>query len=75
MTYFDATGRRIPTNVSDPAVAYHLRMIEGCLATQTKEIAKLASATERVAYALERIAFQYAGPPPAFDQTEVVATK
>jgi len=73
--YFDVTGRRIPTNVPDPAVAYHLRMIEGCLARQTSEIAKLTAAVERAASALERIAFQYAGPPPAFDQQEVAITE
>lgn len=68
---YDLTGRRIPTHVSDPTVAYHLRMMDTALQHQSAALNKLVATNERIASALERIALQYAGPAPATDQEEV----
>ena len=68
MAYFDATGRRIPLNVADPAVAYHLTQIFQAISHQEHYLKQLVVANERIAAALERIALQYAGPAPAIDQ-------
>jgi len=54
--------------VPDPAVNYHLTQIVSAMAQQERVLTAIAKSNARIADALERIATQYAGPPPSIDQ-------
>ena len=62
MAYFDITGRRIPTHMSDPAVVNMLKYIDGKMGQQNAIL-------ERIAKALEALAAAQAPAQPTLDRT------